>query len=109
MVAGVPSLKVYFDTGKADIAPEFSERALPLVEYAKANANAKLVVSGFNDPTGDAAANEELSKNRAMAVAAALKAAGVSESSIVLEKPAVATGTGDTNAESRRVEVTVRN
>lgn len=111
MMDGVPALKVYFDTGKTDIAaPEFATAAKPLVDYAAANPTAKLVVSGFNDPTGDAAANAVLSKSRAEAVAAALKTAGVAESAIVLEKPADATqGQGPaSNAEARRVEVTVR-
>ena len=104
-----PSLKVYFDTGKTEIAPEFATAAKSLVEYAAANPAAKLVVSGFNDPTGDAVANAALSKSRAEAVGAALKAAGVPEAAISLEKPADTTqGAGASNAVARRVEVTVR-
>ena len=108
MVDGQPALKVYFATGKAEISSDFAERAQALVAYLKANSGAKAVVSGFSDPTGSAAANAQMSRLRAEAVAAALQAAGVPEASVVLEKPADITGSGDTLAESRRVEVVVR-
>jgi len=108
MVDGQPALKVYFDTGKAEISTEFAERAQALVAYLKANTDAKAVVSGFSDPTGSVEANAQMSRLRAEAVAAALQAAGVPASSVVLEKPMDITGTGDTLAESRRVEVVIR-
>ena len=107
-VDGAPQLNVYFDTGKAAVAPAFAERGKAIIDAAKASPTAKLVVSGYNDPTGDAAANKVLAKQRAMAVAAALKSAGVAEDRIVLEKPAETTqGSGDDSA-ARRVEVSVR-
>ena len=56
---------------------EFAGKSADLVAYLKANADAKAVISGFNDPTGNAAANAELSKHRAEAVQAALVAQGV--------------------------------
>ncbi|MFT3778097.1 MAG: YidB family protein [Ottowia sp.] len=105
---GVPALKVYFDTGKTDVPAEFAAKSAELVVYLKANTDAKAAISGFNDPTGDAAANAELSKKRAQAVQAALVAEGISEDRTVLEKPAEASGTAATNAASRRVEVVVR-
>lgn len=105
---GAPALKVYFDTGKTAVAAGFADTAKSLVEHLKANATSKAVVSGFNDPTGNAKANAELSKNRAKGVAAALKAAGVAEDRVLLEKPADTTGSALSNSEARRVEVTVR-
>ena len=105
---GAPALKVYFDTGKAAVAAGFTETAKALVDHLKANATSKAVVSGFNDPTGNAAANAELSKNRAKGVAAALKAAGIAEDRVLLEKPPDTTGSALSNSEARRVEVTVR-
>ena len=108
MADAVPALKVYFDSGKTDVAAEFADKSKDLVGYLKANAGAKAVISGFNDPTGDPVKNAELSKNRAKAVQAALVAAGLTEADTVLEKPAETTGTGVSNAASRRVEVTVR-
>jgi outer membrane protein OmpA-like peptidoglycan-associated protein/uncharacterized protein YidB (DUF937 family) len=105
---GAPALKVYFDSGKTAVATGFAETAKELVEHLKANANSKAVVSGFNDPTGNAKANAELSKNRAKGVAAALKAAGIAEDRVLLEKPADTTGSALSNSEARRVEVTIR-
>ncbi len=107
-VNDLPLLKVYFDSGKTEVAAEFAARAQPVIDYLKAHADAKALISGFNDPTGDAAKNAELSKNRAKVVQAALVAAGVPEDRTELVKPADATGTAATNAASRRVEVTVR-
>ena len=108
MVQDVPLLRVFFDSGKVDVAPEFADKAKALVAYLQANADVKAVVSGFNDPTGDAAKNAELSKQRAMAVQAALVAAGVPADRTLLEKPAEASDTGVTNAASRRVDVMLR-
>ena len=105
---GVPMLQVFFDVSKTDVAAEFADKSKDLVEYLKSHDAAKAVISGFNDPTGNAAKNAELSKNRAQAVQAALEAAGIAKDRLVLEKPAEASGTGVTNAASRRVDVTIR-
>jgi outer membrane protein OmpA-like peptidoglycan-associated protein/uncharacterized protein YidB (DUF937 family) len=109
MANGMPALKVYFDTGKTDVAKEFGDKSKDIMAYLKDNAGAKAIISGYNDPTGNAAANAELSKNRAKGVAAALKAAGAADDRVVLEKPAdTTTGAALSNAEARRVEVTIR-
>jgi outer membrane protein OmpA-like peptidoglycan-associated protein/uncharacterized protein YidB (DUF937 family) len=109
MADSMPALKVYFDTGKIDVSGEFADKAKDMVAFLGANATAKAVVSGYNDPTGNAAANAELSKNRAKGVAAALKAAGIADDRVMLEKPANTTaGAAVSNAEARRVEVTIR-
>jgi outer membrane protein OmpA-like peptidoglycan-associated protein/uncharacterized protein YidB (DUF937 family) len=103
-----PSLKVYFDTGKTDVAAEFADKSKALVDYLKTTPAAVAVISGFNDPTGDPVANKELAKNRAKAVQAALTAAGIPNDRTRLEEPVDATGTGATLAASRRVDVMVR-
>jgi outer membrane protein OmpA-like peptidoglycan-associated protein len=105
---GAPALKVYFDSGKTAVDTGFADTAKALVEYLKTNASTKAVVSGFNDPTGNAAANAELSKTRAQGVATALKAAGIADDRVLLEKPADTTGSALSNSEARRVEVTIR-
>ncbi len=97
-------VKFYFATGKADLAVD---AAAPLAEISRQVASGgSAVVSGFNDPTGDAAKNEELAGQRAFAVRDALKGAGIAEDRIQLKKPEATTGSG-TNAEARRVEVAV--
>jgi uncharacterized protein YidB (DUF937 family)/outer membrane protein OmpA-like peptidoglycan-associated protein len=108
MAENIPALKVYFDSGKTDVHADFAAKSAELVSYMKANSDVKAVISGFNDPTGNAAANAELSKNRAQAVQAALVAQGIAQDRTVLEKPAETSGTGATNAASRRVEVVLR-
>jgi outer membrane protein OmpA-like peptidoglycan-associated protein len=106
--AGKPAVIVYFDTGKAEVAPAFAPAAASLKTYLDSNAGSKLTVSGFNDKTGNAAANAELSKNRAEAVQNALIAANIPAGSIELVKPSDTTAAGTTNAEARRVEVVVK-
>lgn len=97
-------VKFYFATAKADIAAGANEA---LVEIVKLSAAGKSVrVSGFHDATGDLAKNQELAKQRAIAVRDTLVALGVAADKIELVKPEVMTGTGN-NAEARRVEVVV--
>lgn len=103
-----PMLTVYFDTGKADVTPDFTAAAAPVLAYLEDNPGAMLAISGFNDPTGNAAANAELSKNRAQNVKAALEKLGVEAERAALEKPAETTDSGATNTEARRVEVVVK-
>ncbi len=108
VVDGLPMLKVYFESGKSIVAPEFADRVKATLDYLKANANAKAQISGFNDPTGDPVKNAELSKNRAKAVQSALITAGVAVDRTELVKPADTTaGSAGGNAAARRVEVSV--
>jgi outer membrane protein OmpA-like peptidoglycan-associated protein len=102
-----PTATVYFDVDQS-VLPAGSETALSaVISYLQENPASTAVISGFHDPTGDAAANEGLAKNRAMAVRDALIAAGVEDTRINMEKPVQTTGTG-TLDDARRVEVTVR-
>lgn len=105
---GKPVAKVYFDTGKADVVPAFTATAAGFKAYLDSHAGSTLAISGYNDKTGNAAANAELSKNRAQAVKAALVAAGIPDASAELVKPAETTDTTVANDAARRVEVVVR-
>ncbi|MBD9406707.1 OmpA family protein [Acidovorax sp. ACV02] len=97
-------VKFYFATAKAELAVGANEA---LADVVKGVAEGKkAVISGFHDATGDAALNAELAKQRAVAVAEALKALGVAEDKVELKKPEETTATGS-NAEARRVEVTL--
>jgi outer membrane protein OmpA-like peptidoglycan-associated protein len=106
---GKPKLSVYFDTAKTDVTPDLPNEVGALKTYMEANPTARLGVSGFNDPRGDAAFNAELSKNRAQNVAAALAALGLPADRIDLVKPVDSTDTDDSLAEARRVDVYVQN
>lgn len=105
---GKPMLTVYFDTGKSEVSNDLSTAAAAVKTYLDANPAAMLAVSGYNDPTGNAAANAELSKNRAQSVKAALEKLGFAAERVVLEKPAETTTSGTDNSAARRVEVTVK-
>jgi outer membrane protein OmpA-like peptidoglycan-associated protein len=102
-----PSLvKLYFDTGKTSIKITSQSDLTPIVNWLKANVNAKAVISGFHDPRGDKSLNELLAKNRARSVLEALKSAGIDEARIEMRKPQSIEGGADL-AEARRVEVSV--
>ena len=77
-------VKFYFATAKAELAAGANEA---LADVVKGVAEGKkAVISGFHDATGDAALNAELAKQRAVAVAEALKALGVAEDKVELKK-----------------------
>ena len=97
-------VKFYFASGKADLA-EGADQALVAVIQAVA-AGKKAIVSGYHDTTGNAQQNEELSKQRAIAVRDTLVRLGVGDDKIDLRKPENTTAAGS-NAEARRVEVTL--
>lgn len=105
---GKPMLTIYFDTGKSEVSNDLTASASGVQSYLAAHPGATLAVSGFNDPTGNAALNAELSKNRAQAVAKALEGLGIPAASIKLEKPADTTDASGDNSQSRRVEVVVK-
>ena len=106
-VEGKPAVSVYFDTAKTDVTPDFAAVAAPVKAYVESHPGARLAVSGYNDPRGDAAMNAELSKNRAKSVRAALILIGVPEASIDLVKPAETTDTEDSMVQARRVDISV--
>jgi outer membrane protein OmpA-like peptidoglycan-associated protein len=107
-LGGRPKLTVYFDTGKSAVTNDLATAAAGLKDYMAKNPAAKIAVSGYNDPSGNAALNAELSKKRAQGVAKALEGVGIAATAINLEKPAATTDAAVTAAEARRVEVVVK-
>ena len=105
---GKPVVKVYFDTGKAAVAPAFGASAAALKDYLTSHAGSTLEVSGYNDTTGNAALNAALSKRRAQAVGTELVTAGIPEASVALVKPDNATDASADKAAARRVEVVIK-
>jgi len=94
---------VFFLVGRSDISAD----ALRAIALAAADITAhpgqQVDLSGFADKTGNADANLELAKQRAIAVREALKVAGVSDERIHLKKPEFVVG--GTEADARRVEI----
>jgi len=107
VIDGRPKVSVYFDIGKSDIAAEFADAVVPVKAWLDANPDDRAQLSGFADPTGDAAMNAALAKSRAEAVAAALAAQGVAADRIDLVKPEDVTDADVALTEARRVEITV--
>lgn len=96
--------KLYFDLAKADLPADATAALTPALKALADNPAKKLVLAGFHDPSGDAAVNAELAKNRAKAVRTALTAQGVDAARVLLRKPEQ-TAAGGPADEARRVEV----
>jgi K(+)-stimulated pyrophosphate-energized sodium pump len=105
--AALPTVNVYFATGKADMPGDPAQGLAVVIAHLKANAAAKASISGFHDATGDLAQNQELAKQRAINVRSALVAMGIPEERLELKKPEQTQG-GGSNATARRVEVRVQ-
>jgi ammonium transporter, Amt family len=103
--ADFPGTKLLFESGKADIPAVSAGDLKAVAEYLAANPAAKTQISGYVDSTGPADVNKALAKQRAFAVRDALKALGVAEDRLVLQKPEDLTaGSGD---QARKVELTL--
>jgi cytochrome c oxidase subunit II len=98
--------RVFFDSGKTELPADAAAALQPVIDAARARADAKLAVSGFHDKSGNLELNAELAKQRAFAVRDALIAAGIADTRIELRKPQDMEGGNDAR-EARRVEVTV--
>jgi photosynthetic reaction center cytochrome c subunit len=106
VAAASNSAVLLFAVGSAALAPDAGAALAPLVQALAADPTAKATVSGFHSASGDTAQNEELSKQRAFAVRDALKAAGVAEDRVVLEKPqSTEANVAGEDPKARRVEV----
>ncbi|MDO4998309.1 MAG: cytochrome-c oxidase, cbb3-type subunit III [Neisseria sp.] len=103
--AGTGVATFYFATAKSDVADNAASVVADVIRAGKEGK--KLVVSGFADSTGNAAANAELSKKRAQSVKAFFEAQGVKAENIELRKPENTTGAQGDAAAGRRVEVKI--
>ena len=105
---GKPVVKVYFDSGMTAVTPEFAKTAGGLKSWLDSHSGTTLAVSGYSDPSGNAAANAELAKQRAQAVQSALVAAGIPATSAALVKPEQVSDATVAKEAARRVEVVVK-
>ena len=104
---GEPLVKLYFDSGKAELPANAAEELAKVVAKLQEEPAKLVLISGYHDETGGAAVNAEVSKARALAVKDALATAGVAADKLKLRKPAITLGGAD-EAEARRVEVRVQ-
>ncbi|MEO8278867.1 MAG: photosynthetic reaction center cytochrome PufC [Ideonella sp.] len=106
--ASMSESDLFFAVGSSSLSDEASQGIARIVEMLKTNATARLAISGFHSAAGDLAQNQELAKQRAFAVRDALKAAGIGEDRLVLEKPMAAEANlAGEDPKARRVMVTV--
>jgi outer membrane protein OmpA-like peptidoglycan-associated protein len=96
--------KLYFESGKAELPADATTALAPVLQALEANPGKKLVIAGFHDASGDPAINNELAKNRAKAVRAAITSQGVAADRVALRKPEQTAMDGPAD-EARRVEV----
>ncbi|MBS7808112.1 OmpA family protein [Variovorax sp. PCZ-1] len=96
-------VKFYFASGKAELAQGGVNALADIVAAAKTGK--KVGISGFVDPSGNAAQNAELAKQRAFAVRDLLTSSGVPADQIVLVRPNDIKAGATSAAEGRRVEV----
>lgn len=96
-------VKFYFASGQATVAAGAND-ALREVVKGVVEGGKKAQISGYHDATGNLEQNQELAKQRAIAVSEALKSLGVAEDKLDLKKPEQSQASGS-NAEARRVEV----
>ena len=104
---GEPLIKLYFDSGKAELPANAAEEVAKVVAKLAEEPAKIVLISGYHDETGGAAVNAEVAKARAVAVKDALVAAGIPTDKVAMRKPAITLGGADA-AEARRVEVRVQ-
>ncbi len=96
-------VKFYFAPGKTELAQDGAKALADILAAAKTGK--KVGISGYVDPSGDAAKNAELAKQRAFAVRDLLTRSGVPADQIVLVRPNDIKAGATSAAEGRRVEV----
>lgn len=96
-------VKFYFASGKTELAQDGAKALTDILTAAKTGK--KVGISGYVDPSGDAAKNAEIAKQRAFAVRDLLTQSGVPADQIVLVRPNDIKAGATSAAEGRRVEV----
>lgn len=99
--------KVYFAVGESALNEADKVVVGKTLEALAGNPHAIVLLSGFHDPSGDAARNAELAKARATSVRDALVAGGVAAERVKFRKPESTVGSGSPE-EGRRVEIRVQ-
>ena len=100
---------MYFGVGSPVLEAEQAKGLAQAIATLASNPARSASISGYHAAAGTPAQNEELAKQRALAVRSALVASGVAEGRITLEKPAqVQASTSGEDPTARRVEVNVK-
>ncbi len=114
LVSALNLMNIHFDTGSASITRDSQETLASAAEAIKqAPSGTRIEVGGHTDNTGDAAANQALSQQRADAVVARLGELGVAAGVLSAkghgqDKPRADNGTEEGRAQNRRIEFSVQ-
>ena len=102
------SAALLFAVGSPALSSEATHGMAPLIAALKADFATTLTIAGYHSASGDLVTNQELARQRAVAVRDAFRVAGISEDRIVLQKPqsAEANLAGE-DPKARRVDVAV--
>lgn len=99
--------QIFFVTGQSALDANAVATLQQAVQWLNANAEVKIVLSGFVDATGSAQVNADIAKQRAQAVAKALTDAGIAAERIELRKPQTITDSSGADEQARRVDIVV--
>ncbi|MFT5181627.1 MAG: OOP family OmpA-OmpF porin [Alphaproteobacteria bacterium] len=104
--------RVFFPTGGTKLNDEANKTISAAAAHTGNYKAVRVVVSGYTDTVGDAAANEALSAKRARVVAAAMRIRGIAAAAIKSRGygelfPDVKTADGVAEQKNRRVEINV--
>lgn len=103
---------IIFDRNSSVIKSSFKSSLDTVVEILQKYPDNDVLVSGYTDDTGNAAANERLSKKRASSVASYLISKGIKSSRIKIvgrgsEEPVASNSTESGKEQNRRVEIKI--
>jgi outer membrane protein OmpA-like peptidoglycan-associated protein len=104
---------LYFDFDKATIKPESDAQLKEMVAYLNSDGKRRVFVVGHTDNTGEVDYNVKLSSARAVAVVAALQAAGIDGGRLMAKgvgpfAPLASNDSEEGQAKNRRVELVAR-
>jgi OmpA-OmpF porin, OOP family len=94
--------RLRFDTDAATLRPESAEQLRNIADILKAYPTVNVKVGGYTDDSGDAAANERLSEERAQAVRRQLVELGVSPDRVAAEGYGASHPVADNSTEAGR-------
>ena len=98
-----------FATGSAALPGDAETNLAAIITQLKANTAAKAAISGYHSASGSLAVNQELAKQRALAVRDALGKSGIAADRVLMEKPVQADASlAGNDPQARRVEVSLR-
>ncbi|RRB07032.1 sodium-translocating pyrophosphatase [Larkinella rosea] len=104
--------RLTFETGSATLKPESQEQLKNIAEILKAYPDVNIKLGGYTDNTGNAAANQKLSEERASSVKNELATLGTDKSRLESEgygqeHPVASNDTEEGRAQNRRISIRV--